>query len=79
MAKADLTLALSMEIDDMEGTQDDTHENFTRVYQILQTMRAEGLPVPKDLAALEKNWETASKPRRKRSRRQRLWEPKIQM
>ena len=54
MAKADLTLALSMEIDDMEGTQDDTHENFTRVYQILQTMRAEGLPVPKDLAALEK-------------------------
>jgi len=55
MAKVDLTLALSMEIDDMEGTQDDTHENFTRVHQILQTMRAESLPVPKDLAALEKN------------------------
>jgi len=54
MAKADLTSALSMEIDDMEGAQDDTHKNFTRVQQILQTMRAEGLPVPKDLAALEK-------------------------
>ena len=79
MTKADLTLVLSMEIDDMEGMQDDTHENFTRVHQILQTMRAEGLPVPKDLAALEKNWATASKPRRKRSRRQRLWEPKIPM
>jgi hypothetical protein len=45
MAKADLTSALSMEIDDMEGAQDDTHKNFTRV---------EGLPAPKGLAALEK-------------------------
>jgi|TARA_B110000196_G_scaffold57533_1_gene47679 hypothetical protein len=54
MAKADLTSALSMEIDDMEGAQDDTHKNFTRVHQILQTMRAEGLPAPKGLAALEK-------------------------
>ena len=25
-----------------------------RIHQILQTMRAEGLPVPEDLAALEK-------------------------
>jgi hypothetical protein len=54
MDKTDLTAALSMAIDDMEGAQGDSHEIFMRIHQILQTMRAEGLPVPEDLAALEK-------------------------
>ena len=50
----DLTVALSLLIDEMEGEQGDEHEIFMRIHQTLQTMRAEGLPVPEDLQALEK-------------------------
>ncbi|MBT5108440.1 MAG: hypothetical protein HOM25_07150 [Rhodospirillaceae bacterium] len=54
MDKEELSTALSMAVDEMEGEQGDSHEIFMRIHQILQTMRAEGLPVPENLAALEK-------------------------
>jgi hypothetical protein len=54
MDKEELSAALSMAVDEMEGDQGDSHEIFMRIHQILQTMRAEGLPVPEDLATLEK-------------------------
>jgi hypothetical protein len=51
----DLTVALSLLVDEMEGDQGDPHEIFMRIHQTLQTMRAEGLPVPEDLKELEKD------------------------
>ena len=50
----DLKAGLALLIDEMEGEQGDEHEIFMRIHQTLQTMRAEGLPVPEDLQTLEK-------------------------
>ena len=53
MDKQDFQAALSLLIDDMEGEQGDSHEIFMRLRQTLGAMRAEGLPVPSDLANME--------------------------
>jgi hypothetical protein len=44
---------LSLLFDAMEGDQGERHEIFMRLQQMLATMRAEGLPVPKDLEKME--------------------------
>ncbi len=54
MAPTNFETALSLLIDEMEGEQGDRHEIFMRLHQTLETMRAEGLPVPDDLAKMEK-------------------------
>ncbi len=53
MDEKDFEAALSLLIDEMEGDQGDRHEILMRLRQTLDTMRAEGLPVPDDLAKLE--------------------------
>ena len=53
MDKLDLDSALSLLIDEMEGDQGDQHEILMRLRQMLDTMRAEGLPVPDNLAKME--------------------------
>lgn len=53
MDKQDLDAGLSLLIDEMEGDQGDRHEILMRLRQMLGTMRAEGLPVPDDLAKME--------------------------
>ena len=53
MDEQEFETALSLLIDDMEGEQGDRHEIFMRLHQMLETMRAEGLPVPDDLARME--------------------------
>ena len=53
MDKQSAEVALSLLVDEMEGEQGDRHEILMRLRQILDTMRAENLPVPSDLAELE--------------------------
>jgi hypothetical protein len=54
MDQKEFEAALSLLIDEMEGDQGDRHEIFMRLHQTLETMRAEGLPVPDDLAKMER-------------------------
>ena len=44
---------LSLLFDAMEGDQGERHEIFMRLQQMLAPMRADGLPVPKDLEKME--------------------------
>ncbi|NKB59605.1 MAG: hypothetical protein GKS00_25075 [Alphaproteobacteria bacterium] len=53
MGLEDYEAELSLLVDEMEGDQGDLHEIFFRLRQTLDTMRAEGLPVPDDLAKME--------------------------
>lgn len=53
MDKQDLNAGLSLLIDEMEGDQGDSHEFLMRLRQMLDTMRAEGLPLPEDLVKME--------------------------
>ena len=53
MDEKDFEAGLSLLIDEMEGDQGDKHEILMRLRQMLDTMRAEGLPVPDDLAKME--------------------------
>lgn len=53
MDEQEFETAISLLIDEMEGDQGDRHEIFMRLHQMLETMRAEGLPVPEDLARME--------------------------
>lgn len=54
MTQEEIEAALSLLVDEMEGEQGDRHEIFMRLHQTLETMRAEGLPVPDDLAKMER-------------------------
>ena len=54
MVETELEVALSLLVDQMEGEQGDRHEIFMRLHQMLDQMRAEGLPIPEDLAEMEK-------------------------
>jgi len=54
MDQNEFEAALLLLIDEMEGEQGDRHEIFMRLHQTLETMRAEGLPVPEDLAKMER-------------------------
>jgi hypothetical protein len=44
---------VSLLVSEMEGEQGDIHEIMMRLKQILDTMRAEGLPIPADLKHFE--------------------------
>ena len=54
MTMDDLDAEISYLMEQMEGEPGDSHEIFFRLKQILDTFRAEGLPVPENLAKLEK-------------------------
>ena len=54
MAFDDLNAEISYLVEVMEGEQKDLSEIEFRLRQVLSTLRAEGLPVPDDLARLEK-------------------------
>ncbi len=49
----DLNAEVSYLMEQMEGEIGDSHEIFFRLKQLLDTMRAEGMPVPENLAKLE--------------------------
>jgi hypothetical protein len=49
----DLEVGLSMLLQDMEGEQGDSHEIYMRLRQVLDGMRAIGMPLPDDLLRLE--------------------------
>ncbi len=53
MDRQSIEVALSLLVDEMEGDQGDRHEILMRLRQTLNTMRAENLPVPGDLADME--------------------------
>ena len=42
-------------MEEMEGEQGDAHEIYQRLRQILDGMRAMGMPVPDDLARMEES------------------------
>lgn len=54
MAIDDLNVEISYLMEQMEGEPGDIHEIFFRIKQILDTFRAEGMPLPENLARLEK-------------------------
>ncbi len=54
MAIDDLNAEVSYLMEQMEGEPGDSHEIFFRLKQILDTFRAEGMPLPENLARLEK-------------------------
>ena len=55
MTLDDLDAEVSYLMEQMEGEPGDSHEIFFRLKQILDTLRAEGMPVPENLAKLEKD------------------------
>ncbi len=54
MAFDDLNAEISYLMEQVEGEPGDIHEIFFRLHQILQTFRAEGMPVPENLARMER-------------------------
>jgi hypothetical protein len=65
--RQEMEAALSLLLDEMEGEQGPSHEVYLRLVQILDGMRAMGMPVPDDLLAMERDlgaeFETEAKPR----------------
>jgi len=60
MAFEDLIAEMSMLLESMTGEpEQDIHDAYERIRQALDTMRAEGLPVPDDLLELEAKLEEA--------------------
>ena len=55
MDEQELEAALSLLLEEMEGDLGDAHEIHLRLRQILDGMRATGMPVPEDLALLERD------------------------
>lgn len=53
MAMDDLDAEIAYLMEQLEGEAGDLHEIHFRVRQILDTLRAEGMPVPADLVKLE--------------------------
>ena len=51
----ELEAALSLLLDEMEGEQGPSHEVYLRLVQLLDAMRATGMPLPDDLVALERD------------------------
>ena len=52
--RVDIDAAVLELLEEMEGEQGDAHEIFMRLKQILDAMRAMGMPVPDDLARMER-------------------------
>jgi hypothetical protein len=53
--RQELEAALSLLLDQMEGEQGPSHEVYLRLVQLLDAMRATGMPLPDDLVALERD------------------------
>ena len=53
MDRDEIEAAVSLLLDDMEGEWGDRHEIFLRVQQLLDQMRAMGMPLPEDLVRME--------------------------
>ena len=53
MTMDDLDAEISYLMEQLEGEPGDLHEIFFRLHHILETFRAEGLPVPSNLAKME--------------------------
>lgn len=53
MAFESFTTRLNMLFAEMENTPEDKHQLLEQIHRELETMRAEGLPLPDDLVALE--------------------------
>ena len=53
MDRNEIEAAVSLLLDDMEGEWGDRHEIFLRVQQLLEQMRAMGMPLPQDLVRME--------------------------
>ncbi len=53
MTMDDLDAKISYLMEQFVGEPGDVHEIFFRLHQILETFRAEGMPLPGDLAKLE--------------------------
>jgi hypothetical protein len=51
--RQEIEAALSLLLDEMEGEQGPSHEIYLRLVQILDAMRATGMPLPDDLVAME--------------------------
>ena len=51
----ELEAAIAVLLDDMEGEQGDSHEIYLRLRQLLDGMRATGMPLPDDLVKLEQD------------------------
>jgi hypothetical protein len=54
MDREELEAALAVLLDQMEGDQGDSHEVYLRLRQILDGMRAMGMPLPDDLVNMER-------------------------
>lgn len=52
--RQEIEAALSLLLDQMEGEQGPNHEIYLRLVQILDAMRATGMPLPEDLVAMER-------------------------
>jgi len=53
MSMDDLDAEISYLMNQLEGEPGDSHALYFRLHQILETFRAEGLPVPETLAKIE--------------------------
>ena len=60
MDSKDLAAEMSILLDEMEGDQD-RHELYLRVRQLLSNMQAVGMPPPEDLLRLERELEESFK------------------
>jgi hypothetical protein len=69
--RQEMEATLSLLLDEMEGEQGPSHEVYLRLVQILDGMRAMGMPVPDDLLAMERDlaaeFEIEARPRQSRS------------
>lgn len=54
---SELVAAASLLVDEMEGDQGDRHVIWMRLQGILQQLRATGMPLPDDLARMERELE----------------------
>ncbi len=52
--RQEIEAALSLLLNEMEGEQGPNHEIYLRLVQILDAMRATGMPLPEDLVAMER-------------------------
>ncbi|MBC8339677.1 MAG: hypothetical protein ISR51_08415 [Rhodospirillales bacterium] len=55
MTMDDLDTEIAYLMNQLEGEPGDLHEIQFRLHQILSTFRAEGMPVPENLAKMEKD------------------------
>lgn len=53
ISEQELEAAIALLIEEMEGDQGDAHEIYLRLRQLLDQMRATGMPLPDDLVKLE--------------------------